>query len=103
MCRYHDTRYIGHCSHDEADRVVDKESANYCTLYSPNPDAFVDKQGEPAACAKRELDALFGSNEVDRGSAEETPETSLSPRARALREAESLFDLGNAPETKDKR
>lgn len=103
MCRCYDTRYIGHCSHDEADRVVDKQSANYCTFYSPNPDAFVAAQGDAAQRARHELDTLFGSSEAKHASGEETPHAPLSPQERARREAESLFDLASKTEKKDKR
>ncbi len=96
MCRHHDTRYIGHCSHEQADRVLDKESANYCTFYSPRADAYVAWERGQGERARRELDALFGS-EVEQADPEDGEADAESPQARARREADSLFDFGKKP------
>ena len=102
MCRSYDKRYIGHCSHDEADRVLDKESANYCTFYSPEPNAFGTERHDPAAQAKSELDALFGSEQSQAEVREPGAEASMTSKERALRDAESLFDLGRDKRRKDR-
>ena len=101
MCRSFDKRYIGHCSHDEADRVMDKESANYCTFFSPNPAAHMGLRDDPAARARSELDALFGSGEPEDRSGEYAGDTAVSPQERALRDAESLFHLGSDKDGKN--
>jgi len=91
MCRHHDTRYIGDCAHEQADKVLDKEKANYCTYFSPRPDAHSPKQNEAADHAKAELAALFGDTGESEGASADDAE-SLSAGERARREAEALFD-----------
>ena len=102
MCRHYDMRYIGHCSHDDADRVLDKEAANYCTYYTPNPHAYGSERDNPAEHAQSELRALFGASESEDNYDEGSPDKPASSQERAKREAESLFDFGTRSEDKDK-
>ena len=90
LCRYYDPRYIGGCSHDRADKVLDKQRANYCTHFTPKPGAFEDPAHEPYSQARDALATLFGDESAATGDdpAEDSP---LSPAERARREAEALF------------
>ena len=35
VCRFYTHQFIGECSHDRADRVLDKEKTNFCTHFRP--------------------------------------------------------------------
>lgn len=91
MCRHYNTRYIGDCAHDKADKVLDKQQANYCTYFTPRPDAHSPQENEAAEDAKAKLAALFGEGDAQ---TDESPEdeNALTPGERARREAEALFD-----------
>jgi hypothetical protein len=43
-----------------ADEVKDKERANFCGYFKPNPRAYVPADSSGANKARSELDALFG-------------------------------------------
>jgi hypothetical protein len=43
-----------------ADEVKDKERANFCGYFKPNPKAYVPVDSSGADKARSELDALFG-------------------------------------------
>jgi len=91
MCRHYNTRYIGGCGHDKADKVLDKGQANYCTYFTPRPDAHSPQRNEAAEDAKAKLAALFGeAGQQDGTLSDDDP--SMSPGERAKREAEALFD-----------
>jgi len=107
MCRHYDTRLIGECNQDHADRVVDKHHANFCTYFKPRPDAYDPRAGAEAQAARERLQALFGIHRPDaaagpEAAGEEAPkETRKEPAAaakseaeRAREELEALFDLG---------
>ncbi len=99
MCRHYNTRYIGDCDHDKADKVLDKTNANYCTYYSPRPNAHAEQRDVKGERAKAELAALFGDDAAE----SEKEAEPLSPGERAKRDAEALFDpgkLSNRPEEK---
>lgn len=98
LCRHYDTRYIGDCAHEQADKVLDKKKANYCTYYSPRPDAHSPVRDDNASRAKADLAALFGE-EVESGEGSPDGADPLSPSERARREAEALFNL---PKQQDK-
>ena len=39
MCRFHDPGVRSECTHERADRVIDKELANFRTHFRPRPNA----------------------------------------------------------------
>lgn len=61
LCRYYDPRIEGKCAEDRAEEVRDKESANFCDWFKPQPGAFAVRAGARNAAAKSKIDALFGS------------------------------------------
>lgn len=91
MCEHHDRHYIGECSHDRADRVMDKTAANYCTYYVPRPDAYAGgSAAAPGDASRGALDALFGLEGAPADGAAEDP---AATRERARAELEALFDV----------
>jgi len=56
-CRFHDPRAYNECREPQAERVVDKDRANFCDFFSPRQDGAAAE--DPAAKAKRRLEALF--------------------------------------------
>ena len=95
LCRHYDPKVLGECRHERAERVVDKEQANYCTYFRPRPDAHTGAEDQADQSARAALDALFGLEGNDNA------RTSSDPRAaanRAREELNDLFDLGEDPE-----
>jgi len=95
MCRFYDRAVLGECRHDRAERVLDKERANFCTHFRPRPRAHEPVHDHRAEAARAELEALFG----------EAP--SLNPRERAKTEAdrarealEALFGVTEEEQSK---
>ncbi|MGH7932788.1 MAG: hypothetical protein ACREQN_06410 [Candidatus Binataceae bacterium] len=57
-CGFYDPAYNNQCRETQAERVVDKERANFCEYFSPNKASAVKKPVIVAAAHNR-LDALF--------------------------------------------
>lgn len=58
QCHFYDSHAYNECREVAADRVVDKERANFCDYYLPRgaaPKPYVNRTAE----AKRALEALF--------------------------------------------
>ena len=65
LCRHFAPGVLGECLHERAERVVDKEGANFCTYWRPRPDAHdpaPERRGEEARAA---LDDESWSGDVD--------------------------------------
>lgn len=60
MCRHYAPRYISLCDHELAEPPRDRELANFCQYFKPDPHAYVGREQREASAAKRQLDALFG-------------------------------------------
>ncbi len=74
FCEFYDPRVAKQCREPVADEVKDKERANFCGYFKPNPKAYVpaDFAGNKA---RSELDALFG------GAAPSSPSSSSASEA----------------------
>lgn len=63
MCLHFEDKGRGDCSEPRAELVSDRERANFCDYFKPEPNAggegFVDKSAE----AKAKLAALFGDDD----------------------------------------
>lgn len=92
MCRHYDKRYIGQCAHDQADKVLDKEQANYCTYFTPRPHAHAhgERSDDAKDRAHAELAALFG--ETPAAANQQRSGKTKSSTSRAQLDAEALFD-----------
>lgn len=58
-CVFHDKGCSNECREPQADRVLDKEKANYCEYFQFAKKAVSGQGVDPAAEAKRRLEELF--------------------------------------------
>jgi len=63
QCRHYDPRLTAKCREERAEEVRDKEGANFCDWFLPNPQAYHQAAGDKAMAAKSKLDALFGAKD----------------------------------------
>lgn len=98
LCRHHDPAILGECRHERADRVVDKQQANFCTHFRPRRGAHTPTTDTAADASRAALDALFGiDGEADNAS--KTDPTATAKRAR--QELDRLFDLDKNADAQD--
>ena len=57
-CNFYDPSKHNQCSEPQAEWVRDKEAANYCDFYRPNP-VLSAKSSPPSSDAKKKFDSLF--------------------------------------------
>jgi hypothetical protein len=57
-CRFYDPAYNNQCRETQAERVVDKERANFCEYFTPRQ-VGPAKISSPGADARARLDSLF--------------------------------------------
>lgn len=81
MCTLMDTTAAKNCREPTVEEVRDKERANFCDLFSPDPQAHQRDPGHQARQARQDLDSLFGL-ETGAGSGDQGP----GPDAGALLE-----------------
>lgn len=93
LCRHYDPGVLGECRHDRAERVVDKEQANFCTYFRPRPGAHAPASGEAADAARGELEALFGIGGGEEGDASRHGRDPKAEAERARRKLESIFGV----------
>ncbi len=102
-CRNYDPSLSDACREDRADFVLDKDKANFCDYFRPNPRPFKGRDNSAAEKAKAELAALFGDEAQEgegkgdgEGEADSPAESPQSEADRALAELQRLFgDDGN--------
>ena len=94
MCVHYTTRYIGHCAHDRAERVLEKTIANFCTHFRPRPDAHLPPDNPELDKANAALGELFGI-EGGAGAVIETPPAGpkRDTADSARRKLESMFGI----------
>ncbi|WP_250658078.1 hypothetical protein [Alkalimarinus coralli] len=95
LCKEYNPSVSQACNEDLAEEVTDKESANFCDYFSPNPHAYTASQQSKKRQAEDELARLFGEEPVT--SETETEETNETKSQKALSELEALFG-GKAPD-----
>lgn len=84
MCRHYAPRYISQCAHDMAEPPRDRELANFCQYFKPDPHAYVGREQREASAARRELDALFGTSQNNDVEQESKPEKTDDDPLNAL-------------------
>jgi len=57
-CNFYDPAYNNQCRETQAERVVDKDRANFCEFFTPRT-AAPARISPPAADARAKLDSLF--------------------------------------------
>ena len=98
LCRHYDPKVLGECRHERADRVVDKEQANFCTYFRPRRDAHTGVEDQADRTARAALDALFGLEDEDRAGTASDPKAAVN---RAREQLSDLFGLGDDPEREE--
>jgi len=58
-CRHYDPKEYNECRETQADRVLEKDKANFCDYFSPSEVAMRAGAGKQKDDVKAKLDALF--------------------------------------------
>jgi len=100
-CVHYDTTVMGQCRHERAERLVDKELANFCQYHRYRGGRFDNPDLAPAAQAKSALDALFGGTAA--GADADSPDSLFDSNAGAddAPSLDSLFGEGATPAEAD--
>ena len=61
MCSFFDPAVVEQCREDDAEEVKNKEGANFCDYFRPNPAAHDSRYVSAEGQARSQLDALFGA------------------------------------------
>jgi hypothetical protein len=94
LCRHYDVRVADMCREERAERVSDKERANFCDYFDPTPGAYKPAQAAGAAAAKHRLAELFGEQTAMGSEPGGKPETGTEARStveQARAELDKLF------------
>jgi hypothetical protein len=86
QCRHYTTRLTGYCDHDHAEPPRERERANFCQYFTPQPGTHTARKGADARLARDSLDALFGVVTEDSEAAGQRPEAN-----RVREELDRLF------------
>ena len=60
QCAFYAPGQYNDCREPQAERVLDKERANFCDLFRPRADGPAAGGNDPRVRARAQLDALFG-------------------------------------------
>lgn len=95
LCRHYDPRVADMCREDRAERVSDKERANFCDYFTPVPGAYRPAQVGSVEAAKQRLAELFGEPAAAAPQPGARPEsgTAVSPADKTRLELEKLFGV----------
>jgi uncharacterized protein YciW len=83
LCEFYSVTVAKHCRETVAEEVKDKERANFCDYFKPQPNAYSTAGQDAASKAKADLAAIFG------GANPAASEPSAADKARE--ELEKLF------------
>ncbi len=89
MCLSFDANVARQCLEDRAEDVSNKESANFCDYFAPNPKADARKSRGKHTEVSEQLAALFGEGP------EENPQKGKNEQEAAMLELEKLFKKDN--------
>ncbi len=88
-CKHYVAQLSSSCLEDRADFVLDREKANFCDYFQPNPRAYSGSDDSEAKAARAKLAELFGEEPpADDAEQQDKPETEAE---RALAELKRLF------------
>lgn len=60
LCEFYEPKVAKQCREPIADEVKDKDRANFCGYFQPNPRAYQAANQSGSMSARADLDALFG-------------------------------------------
>lgn len=85
MCINFDPVIPRSCREDAAEEVLEKQRANFCDYFQPNPAAFDKDVAAAGHQARKDLDGLFGSSGEEAGDGDAgQPDDSASTAADDL-------------------
>jgi len=93
MCRHYDPRYIGECDHEFADKVLDKEKANFCSHFRPSRRAYQGGEDTGKRKAQQELESLFDEGGPSPTSGEDGAAADAQSESEAEAAKKRLKDL----------
>jgi hypothetical protein len=109
LCRHYRSDASITCLEDRADPPVNKENANFCDWFRPDPGAYSGERQDRSASARSKLDSLFAASDepaADDGTVDKardpvasppsdgqaaTPESPISRADAARSKLDSLF------------
>lgn len=91
LCKEYNAKISGACEEDQAEDVRDKERANFCDYFSPNPNAYRPEAKSKQSAAETELAALFGDNSTDNHRTKEEPDQNQTTDDAAQSALDDLF------------
>lgn len=93
MCRHYDLRYIGECNHEFADKVLQKEKANFCSHLKPSKRAYQGGEDSEKRKAEQELASLFDEGGAPMPAADEGETADKKSESEADAAKKRLKDL----------
>ena len=92
MCHRYDPREATGCTEEDALEVMEKDRANFCDYFKPNPSAYSPGFMEAQNRAETELASLFGDATPGNDAGETADQGSgTATEGAALKRAEDLF------------
>ena len=91
MCIMYDIREPNSCKEEDALEVTEKERANFCEYFKPNPKAYTPGFVEAQDRALSELTTLFSTSSRNNKKEILLDEPSNTPKDDVLNRAENLF------------
>ncbi len=58
-CQHYDPKAYNQCRENQAERVLEKEKANFCDYFAPSTSSMVSSVSSKKEDSKSKLDALF--------------------------------------------
>lgn len=89
-CKHYDPVVSDGCREDRADFVLDKDKANFCDYFRPNPHPYNPADDASAREARARLAELFGETAAEEAG-QEQQKTPQSEADKALSELKRLF------------
>ena len=87
MCKYFDPKVSNSCREPIAEKVTDKNRANFCGYFQPGVSAY-ESENESADSSKASLESLFGLKQGESN-------LSSTDANKAKSELDTLFGLDN--------
>ena len=94
MCRKYSPQYTGKCSDERADPPLNKQGANFCDWFTPDPGAYSGTEQSAEQQARDQLGALFGSTSEqpsENQDSDDQDSENISTQDKVLAEARRIF------------
>lgn len=92
MCEHFNPEGRGDCTEERAEWQADRERANFCDYFTPNPRAYQPAQSAQREQAKAQFAALFGDEpETDEPQSDKAAGSQLTPAQIAEQKLRELL------------